>query len=136
MREEIGRGFLDALHSGVPPLRDYPSARLTYSLAFRSAGDECRRALISVCRLGLFDAIVWLHPELMNAKSERIRRDVLAGHPFGPGRLRERWHLGARGGSLRASVFGVSDGLVSNLALILGVAGGGVSARVVVLAGV
>jgi VIT1/CCC1 family predicted Fe2+/Mn2+ transporter len=49
--------------------------------------------------------------------------------------MRERWHLDARGGSLRAAVFGVSDGLVSNLALILGVAGGGVSERVVVLAG-
>lgn len=65
-----------------------------------------------------------------------MRAGVLAGHPFGPGRLRERWHVGGRSGSLRAAVFGVSDGLVSNLALILGVAGSGVSTRVVVIAGV
>ncbi|MGH2805992.1 MAG: VIT1/CCC1 transporter family protein [Actinomycetota bacterium] len=66
----------------------------------------------------------------------RIKEAVLAGHPFGPGRLRERWHLGGKSGTLRASIFGVSDGLVSNLALILGVAGSGVDAQVVVIAGV
>jgi VIT1/CCC1 family predicted Fe2+/Mn2+ transporter len=66
----------------------------------------------------------------------RIREAVLAGHPFGPGRLRERWHVGGKSGTLRASVFGVSDGLVSNLALILGVAGSGVDAQVIVIAGV
>jgi vacuolar iron transporter family protein len=36
----------------------------------------------------------------------------------------ERWHrTGARSGTLRAVIFGVSDGLVSNLALVMGVAG-------------
>jgi VIT1/CCC1 family predicted Fe2+/Mn2+ transporter len=38
-------------------------------------------------------------------------------------------------GILRASVFGVSDGLVSNLALVMGVAGGSQSVDAVVLAG-
>lgn len=65
-----------------------------------------------------------------------MRALVLSGHPLGRGHLRERWHAGGKGGSLRAAVFGVSDGLVSNLALILGVAGGGVGNRFVVLAGV
>ncbi|MGZ9275636.1 MAG: VIT1/CCC1 transporter family protein [Candidatus Limnocylindrales bacterium] len=37
---------------------------------------------------------------------------------------RERWHrTGGRSGTLRAMIFGVSDGLVSNLALVMGVAG-------------
>ena len=37
---------------------------------------------------------------------------------------RETWHrAGGRSGTLRAVIFGVSDGLVSNLALIMGVAG-------------
>ncbi len=37
---------------------------------------------------------------------------------------REAWHrAGGRSGTLRAVIFGVSDGLVSNLALIMGVAG-------------
>ncbi|MFL5755869.1 MAG: VIT1/CCC1 transporter family protein [Chloroflexota bacterium] len=36
---------------------------------------------------------------------------------------RERWHRSARSGTLRAVIFGVSDGLVSNLSLVMGVAG-------------
>ena len=39
------------------------------------------------------------------------------------------------GGSTRAAVFGISDGLVSNVSLILGFAGGGVDASIVRLAG-
>jgi VIT1/CCC1 family predicted Fe2+/Mn2+ transporter len=39
-------------------------------------------------------------------------------------------------GILRASVFGVSDGLVSNLALVMGVAGGSRDPDIVVLAGI
>lgn len=35
----------------------------------------------------------------------------------------ERWHRAGRSGTFRAVVFGVSDGLVSNLALVMGVAG-------------
>ena len=34
----------------------------------------------------------------------------------------ERWHHAGRSGTLRAVIFGVSDGLVSNLALVMGVA--------------
>ena len=44
-------------------------------------------------------------------------------------------HRDVTGGWLRPAVFGVTDGLVSNTALIAGVAGGGVSARAVVLTG-
>ena len=36
---------------------------------------------------------------------------------------RERWHRSGRSGTLRAIIFGVSDGLVSNLSLVMGVAG-------------
>jgi VIT1/CCC1 family predicted Fe2+/Mn2+ transporter len=39
---------------------------------------------------------------------------------------REGWHMGRRSGSIRAAVFGMNDGLVSNLSLVLGVAGAGV----------
>jgi len=47
----------------------------------------------------------------------------------------ERWHRSAGGGSLRAAVFGVNDGLVSNLGLVMGFAGAGASAEFVLLAG-
>ncbi len=60
------------------------------------------------------------------------------GHaaPQMAGRI-ERRHRGlAGGGNLRAAVFGLSDGLVSNASLIFGVAGAGASTGVVVLSGV
>jgi VIT1/CCC1 family predicted Fe2+/Mn2+ transporter/rubrerythrin len=52
---------------------------------------------------------------------------------------RERWHRAGRSGTLRAVIFGVSDGLVSNLALVMGVAGASAAVgegRFVLLAGV
>jgi len=61
------------------------------------------------------------------AADERIHAEVVRG-------------LAARGrarmsGSFRAAVFGANDGLVSNLALVLGVSGGGASAHTVLLTG-
>ncbi len=47
----------------------------------------------------------------------------------------ERWHRSGGGGVLRASVFGVNDGLVSNLSLIMGFAGASADAKFVLLAG-
>jgi VIT1/CCC1 family predicted Fe2+/Mn2+ transporter len=49
---------------------------------------------------------------------------------------RERWHRGDRSGSLRAAVFGVSDGLVSNTALVMGIAGSGAPRTTILLAGI
>lgn len=45
-------------------------------------------------------------------------------------------HQTASSGNLRAAVFGVNDGLVSNASLILGVAGAGVAPSVILLSGV
>jgi len=61
-----------------------------------------------------------------------------AGHAVPrPGALFERRHRGlGGGGNLRAAVFGVNDGLVSNASLILGVAGATSDLKVVVLSGV
>lgn len=47
-----------------------------------------------------------------------------------------RRHSGAGGGSLRAAVFGVNDGLVSNASLVMGVAGAGATPETIFLAGV
>ena len=49
---------------------------------------------------------------------------------------REQWHRSDRSGSLRAAVFGVSDGLVSNTALVMGFAGSGAPRSTILLAGV
>ena len=62
------------------------------------------------------------------AADERVHEEVLRG-------------LAARGrsrvsGAFRAAVFGANDGLVSNLALVLGVSAGGVASGVVLLTGI
>ena len=61
------------------------------------------------------------------AADERVHEEIVRG-------------LAARGrarvsGTFRAAVFGANDGLVSNLALVLGVSGGGAPPRVVLLTG-
>jgi VIT1/CCC1 family predicted Fe2+/Mn2+ transporter len=49
---------------------------------------------------------------------------------------RESWHRSAGSGTLRASIFGASDGLVSNTALVMGFAGAQTDGSFVLLAGI
>lgn len=49
---------------------------------------------------------------------------------------RESWHRSGGGGTLRATVFGVSDGLVSNAALVMGFAGAQTDGKFILLAGI
>jgi vacuolar iron transporter family protein len=68
-----------------------------------------------------------------------VLKDMGSGKPTdarGLIAVRERWHgAGGRAGNLRAAIFGMNDGLLSNLSLILGVAGAGVEAHTVVVTG-
>ena len=48
---------------------------------------------------------------------------------------RERWHRAGRAGSIRAAIFGMNDGLLSNFSLVVGVAGAGVSSENVLITG-
>jgi VIT1/CCC1 family predicted Fe2+/Mn2+ transporter len=48
----------------------------------------------------------------------------------------ESWHRRDSGGSLRAAVFGINDGLVSNFSLIMGVAGASQDTKSILIAGV
>jgi VIT1/CCC1 family predicted Fe2+/Mn2+ transporter len=50
--------------------------------------------------------------------------------------LIEHHHADVAGGRLRAATFGAMDGLVTNIALIAGVGGGGVSRQTLILTGV
>ncbi|HET6923875.1 MAG TPA: VIT1/CCC1 family protein [Anaeromyxobacteraceae bacterium] len=76
------------------------------------------------------------------AEEEKAHRQVLVG--MGRGQPtearaaiahRERWHRGGRAGSIRAAIFGMNDGLVSNLSLVLGVAGAGAEPQTLVITG-
>ena len=70
----------------------------------------------------------------------KVRGMVLYNHPLHaiPTRIEQvgKRHAVPGGGSLRAAVFGVNDGLVSNASLILGVAGASGEAAVVVMSGI
>jgi vacuolar iron transporter family protein len=48
----------------------------------------------------------------------------------------ERWHFTSRGGNLRAAVFGVNDGLLSNFSLVMGFAGAEAKPEYILLAGI
>jgi vacuolar iron transporter family protein len=74
-------------------------------------------------RLGLLSRMVW-----------RLRGRTWRVVPH-PGPISEQ-HAGGKSGALRAAIFGVNDGLVSNLSLIFGVAGAGVDNDLVIVAGV
>jgi VIT1/CCC1 family predicted Fe2+/Mn2+ transporter len=76
------------------------------------------------------------------AEEERAHRTVLAGmgrrlpqEARGLIAARERWHRGGRAGAIRAAVFGMNDGLVSNLSLVLGVAGAVSEPRTILITG-
>jgi vacuolar iron transporter family protein len=49
---------------------------------------------------------------------------------------REGWHRSGRSGTFRAVIFGVSDGLVSNLSLVMGVAAASAQPTFILLAGI
>ena len=65
------------------------------------------------------------------------KTETPAGHPW-PKSVEDvgKRHRSFGGGTLRAGVFGVNDGLVSNTCLVMGVAGAAVEPGVIVLTGV
>jgi VIT1/CCC1 family predicted Fe2+/Mn2+ transporter len=66
----------------------------------------------------------------------RVLREMEEG-PAADGYIvgREAWHMASRAGSLRAAVFGVNDGLVSNFSLVMGFAGAEAKPEYILLAG-
>lgn len=72
---------------------------------------------------------------------ERAHRRALEAMEGASGGLavllaREHWHRRGQSGSLRAGVFGVNDGLVSNFSLVMGVTGAGAAPQIVLISGV
>jgi len=110
---------------------DYaPSARArVVAQLVRRLGARRLRVVLSAMKvrgMAVYDGGVRAHPPT----SEQ-------GHPM-PTSVAEvgrRHHARGGGTSLRAAVFGVNDGLVSNAGLILGVAGATADSRVILLSG-
>jgi vacuolar iron transporter family protein len=137
---------LVALGERVPePGRPTLRARLLFWLARRFSIDTVlpfvERAEHSDA--GLYDGDPHATPQM--AVDERSHARVLTrmraqgqGDTGGSHRSitrHEPWHRSDRSGALRAAVFGVNDGLVSNTSLVMGFAGSGAGGRTVLFAG-
>ena len=127
---EHWRAALAAEGAAPGPFRPAPRARLVAALVRLLGARRLTHALTA-----------------MKVRGMSVYRDARpAPAPRSPGALPsehdevgEKHQGGAAaggGGSLRAAVFGVNDGLVSNASLILGVAGAGSGNATVLLAGV
>ena len=129
----------DAGITDFPPLKRTLRTRLLSTMAHRFGADS---VLPLVLRLEAADAAKYRGvaeaPETMSAEEMAHGRAVAALGGGGKGEQiarSEGRHRAAAGGALRAGVFGVNDGLVSNLLLILGVAGGTSNHNIILLAG-
>jgi VIT1/CCC1 family predicted Fe2+/Mn2+ transporter len=73
----------------------------------------------------------------MKVRGLSVYTHAVPGHPtpVSVGAMADRHGSPGSGGSLRAAVFGVNDGLISNCSLILGVAGANADVKTVLLTG-
>lgn len=129
--------------AGVTDLRRRRTSLRTKVLSAMARRFGAEAVLPLVLRLEAADAAKYRDlPEAtaaMSAEEMAHGRAVAAleGTPRGAQIARsEGRHRASAGGALRAGVFGVSDGLVSNLLLVLGVAGGTSDRNIILLAAV
>src|SRR6476659_1495265 len=143
---DIWAGKLREAGTDVPPAPTRPRIRVAFIiLVARLFGPRAVRALVTALE-GDEEEIYGEQssPEVEAiAADEREHAEIwrrLKDPDYHPDRdiaRRERWHRSGRSGTLRAVIFGVSDGLVSNLALVMGVAGAaGEHGSFILLAGV
>jgi VIT1/CCC1 family predicted Fe2+/Mn2+ transporter len=93
---------------------------------------------------GMYDAEPDALPGMSDDEREhaRVLSSLSSGASRAPDGVRgtlagaEPWHRTDKSGAVRAAIFGVSDGLVSNTALVMGFAGSGVGTGTVLFAGV
>ena len=131
--------------AGVEPGPRRPSFRIRAITFFaRRFGARSVLPMISAMESGNFDEYM-RQPEAgpPMARDERAHARTLSTL-YSPGGEKdvagiargERWHRVDTGGQLRAAIFGISDGLLSNVSLIIGVAGANPDGRFIVLAGI
>src|SRR5262245_2583103 len=132
--------LIEASGGEVPPYRRSARVRLFGWMA-RHFGTERVVPLISALEardeagyLGQTEAAGLPAEERAHSRALREMGDGLTAHGDIVGR--ERWHFASQGGSLRAAVFGINDGLVSNLSLVMGFAGAEARPEYILLAGV
>ena len=131
----LAKGGVEDLSFAGPPRRE----RFLAWLARRFGVEHVLPILI---RLEAADARKYIGvpeaPTKMGQEEVQHGRTLATIGKGGPSRIAdvESRHRVRSGGALRAATFGVSDGLVSNLSLVIGVAGGTGDSKIVLLAGV
>lgn len=118
----ILEGDLRAANERVPAFAPSSRARLVVTIA-RAIGPERARPMLAALKVRGLSAYSAAAP----------RGHAMPTSAEGIGRRHRR---GGSSGTLRAAVFGVNDGLVSNTCLVLGVAGAEASPRTILLTGV
>ncbi len=130
--------------AGVQPRERGPSLRVRFiGFAARRFGVRSVLAIVRNMEAGAYTAYM-AQDEAAQAMApdEREHRRIMSrlerpeAAPAESIAAGERWHRTGGGGTLRASVFGVSDGLVSNASLVMGFAGAQTEGKFVLLAGV
>ncbi|MCA1832308.1 MAG: VIT1/CCC1 transporter family protein [Actinomycetota bacterium] len=127
-------GGVQPTYSG-PPFRERVLARIARRFGLESV-------LPILVRLEAADARKYVGvpeaPTEMGQEEVQHGRSLATIGKNAPSRIAdiESRHRVSSGGVLRAATFGINDGLVSNLSLIMGVAGGTGNAHIILLAGV
>jgi VIT1/CCC1 family predicted Fe2+/Mn2+ transporter/rubrerythrin len=140
--------------SGVEPREHGPSLKIRMiGRAARVFGVRSVLPIVRNMEAGAYGAYMGQGPEAQAmAPDEREHRKTMARmmKSDGPSAIsdeqvvtpteaiaaRESWHRRGGGGTLRASVFGASDGLVSNTALVMGFSGAQTDGKFILLAGI
>ncbi len=132
--------LIESAGGTVPPYRR--SARV-HLLGFVARHFGTRKVLPIISALEARDEAGYLmQPEAAGLPAQerahsRALREMSDAVPGQGGIMgREAWHRMSRAGSLRAAVFGVNDGLVSNFSLVMGFAGADAKPEYVLLAGI
>lgn len=139
--EEWRRRLADA---GAPPPSHRPDlkTRILMFLARRLGPEAVLPSVIAAEKDGSAGYRGVAGAETMSKQEQSHGRVLRAMHKSGTGGMEgsriarmEGRHRGAGGNALRAAVLGANDGLVSNLSLIMGVAGAGLNNRAIAITG-
>ncbi|MGH8128656.1 MAG: VIT1/CCC1 transporter family protein [Gammaproteobacteria bacterium] len=114
---------IEATDSTVPPFRPTLRAHIVAALIRRLPPAQLKSMLAAMKLRGLS---IYSNANAPSSHPQPAR----AGAP------ESFHHRLERGGGLRAAIFGVNDGLISNTSLLLGLFGAGMNRAVIVLAGV
>jgi VIT1/CCC1 family predicted Fe2+/Mn2+ transporter len=144
-KKHLARWAQKLRDAGIEPGEPGPSLRVRIiTLLARRLGPRAVLPMVSAMESTGFDNYMAQEdagPSMARDERQHARTLSTLYSPGSDGDIagiakREKWHRVDTGGSLRAAIFGISDGLLSNLSLVIGVAGANPDGSFIVLAGV